>query len=148
MVAAVRGSAMIMPVHKMTAVLSTNPGTRPNEPSTAAFAPPAALSAKMPRQESATSIKMKHKKPITQSVPLSMPKNGGKIRFPAPKNMANKASPVIKVSFFKNAHLWNCVRNAYYDAIQRKKEADNSAQCQNVATKKACASRPFRLTLN
>lgn len=55
---------MIMPVHKMTAVLSTRPGTRPNEPSTAAFAPPAALSAKMPRQESATSIKMKHKKPI------------------------------------------------------------------------------------
>ena len=99
----------------------------------------------MPRQESATSIKMKHKKPITQSVPLSMPKNGGKIRFPAPKNMANRASPVIKVSFFKNAPLWNCVRNAYYDAIQTKKEASNSAQCQNVATKKGQREQAFSL---
>ena len=62
-VAAVRGSAMTMPVHRMTAVFSTKPGTRPIDPSTAAFAPPAALSAKMPRHESTTSISTKHRKP-------------------------------------------------------------------------------------
>ena len=134
---------MIMPVHKMTAVLSTNPGTRPIEPSDGCVRPACSVDAKMPRQESATSIKMKHKKPITQSVPLSMPKNGGKIRFPAPKNMANKASPVIKVSFFKNAPLWNCVRNAYYDAILPKIEAGNSERCEIAAAKKTCRSRSF-----
>ena len=99
-VAAVRGSAMTMPVHRMTAVFSTKPGTRPIDPSTAAFAPPAALSAKMPRHESTTSISTKHRKPSTHSVPLSMPRYGGNIKFPAPKNMANSANPVISVSFF------------------------------------------------
>ena len=36
----------------------------------------------------------------THSVPLSMPRYGGNIKFPAPKNMANSANPVISVSFF------------------------------------------------
>ena len=134
---------MIMPVHRMTAVLSTRPGTLPNDPSTATFAPPAALSAKMPRQDSATSIKMKHRKPITQSVPLSMPKNGGKIRFPAPKNMANKARPVTKVFFFKNAPLWIFTRISYYDAIHRKKEAANFRRGQIVAIKKDLFEQAF-----
>ena len=42
------------------------------------------------------------KKPIvTQNhkLPALFPKKGGKIKLPAPKNIENKAKPVIKVSF-------------------------------------------------
>ncbi|EQE19082.1 hypothetical protein QEW_3311 [Clostridioides difficile CD160] len=31
-------------------------------------------------------------------MPDSIPKNGGNIRFPAPKNIENKAKPTIKIS--------------------------------------------------
>ena len=57
--------------------------------------------------------------------------------------MANKASPVIKVSFFKNAPLWNCVRNAYYDAILPKIEAGNSERCEIAAAKKDLQKQVF-----
>ena len=49
----------------------------------------------MPTQER-TSTRKKQRKPMTQSSPPDFPRKGGKIRFPAPKNMANKAKPETK----------------------------------------------------
>ena len=35
--------------------------------------------------------------PTNHALPTSFPKNGGKIRLPAPKNVANKARPIINI---------------------------------------------------
>ena len=39
------------------------------------------------------SARMYTRKLIIQLVPVTMPRAGGKIRLPAPKNMANRAKP-------------------------------------------------------
>ena len=38
--------------------------------------------------------------PIIYSLPIACPKYGGKIKFPAPKNIANSAKPIINISLF------------------------------------------------
>lgn len=61
---------------------------------------PTFVNAKTPSNGSPTPV---NKKPIpakNQSFPVAIPKEGGKIRLPAPKNMANKANPKITASFF------------------------------------------------
>ena len=62
--------------------------------------PPAELMAKMPKQDSTTSTKTKQANPTSHSLPLVIPRYGGKMRLPAPKNMAKSAKPIINESFF------------------------------------------------
>ena len=45
-----------------------------------------------------TAVIAKPKVTNHQLSPDCTPKNGGRIRFPAPKNIENKAKPVIKIS--------------------------------------------------
>ena len=61
--------------------------------------------AKTPTQETTTSKNTKHARPSGQSVPDSMPRYGGKMRLPAPKNMANSAKPTTSASLFTGASL-------------------------------------------
>lgn len=42
---------------------------------------------------------MKHKNPKNQLVPDSKPRYGGKIKLPAPKNIAKRARPMVMLSF-------------------------------------------------
>ena len=42
----------------------------------------------------------KPKKLTSQSFPDVTPMKGGKIKFPAPKNMEKRAKPIIKISLF------------------------------------------------
>ena len=61
---------------------------------------PTLVKAKTPRSGSPTPV---NKNPIpakNQSFPMAIPKEGGKIRLPAPKNIANKANPKITASLF------------------------------------------------
>lgn len=61
---------------------------------------PTFVKAKTPNNGSPTPV---NKNPIpakSQSFPMAIPKEGGKIRLPAPKNMANKANPKTTASFF------------------------------------------------
>ena len=57
---------------------------------------------------------MKHKKPVNHSVPEVIPKYGGNITFPAPKNIANNAKPVTTTSL-----IFTCIIKSfllmYYD---------------------------------
>ncbi len=45
-----------------------------------------------------TSAKTNPNNPLLQLIPDSSPKNVGNIRFPAPKNIANKAKPITIAS--------------------------------------------------
>ena len=60
-----------------------------------------------------TSARMNARKLISQLVPVTMPRAGGKIRLPAPKNMANRAKPrtntLPKESFSFMGDLPMCV---------------------------------------
>lgn len=47
-----------------------------------------------------TSANMKPKKLINQLLPEEIPIYGGNIKFPAPKNIENRANPIIKISLF------------------------------------------------
>lgn len=61
---------------------------------------PTFVKAKTPNKGSPTPV---NKNPIpakNQSFPMAIPNEGGKIRLPAPKNMANKANPKTIASFF------------------------------------------------
>ncbi len=53
-----------------------------------------------PMQEMTTSTKTKQASPSGHSQPDSRPRNGGKMRLPAPKNMANRAKPTTSASLF------------------------------------------------
>ena len=104
-VAAQRGGAMSMPTHKMAAVFSARPAFLPRAFWIERMEPPALLMAKTPTQETTTSKNTKHARPSGQSVPDSMPRYGGKMRLPAPKNMANSAKPTTSASLFTGASL-------------------------------------------
>ena len=47
-----------------------------------------------------TSASINPVKPVNQLLPVISPKNGGNNKFPAPKNIANKAKPTIIISLF------------------------------------------------
>ena len=110
-VAAVRGLAMSTPVHSTAALLMRSPARCPSVPSIAAVLPPARLRANSPRQVITTSMSTKQPKPTGHSSPAVMPRNGGKMRLPAPKKMANSASPITRKShlLFVETMLPPCV---------------------------------------
>ena len=99
-VAAQRGGAMSMPTHRMAAVFSARPAFLPRAFWMERMEPPALLIANTPTQETTTSKNTKHARPSGHSSPDSMPRYGGKMRLPAPKNMANSAKPTTSASLF------------------------------------------------
>lgn len=99
-VAAVRGLAMSTPVQSTAALFSSRPARCPSVPSMAALLPPARFKANSPKQVMITSISTKQPKAMGHWSPAVMPRYGGKMRFPAPKKMANSASPMTMKSVF------------------------------------------------
>ena len=88
---------------------------------------------------------MKHKKPITQSVPLAMPKNGGKIRCPAPKNMANKASPVIKVLLSSRMLLYGIASEMLIMTQSKRKKKPATLRDAKTLQQKSLREQAFSL---
>ena len=97
-VAAVLGIANIGPIHKITAVFITRDGIFPTIPVIPEMLPLPFIMATIVINATPISATKKLRKPKNHSFPASIPKYGGKIKLPAPKNMANNANPIIKIS--------------------------------------------------
>ena len=58
------------------------------------FKPPDSATAMTPRIGKPTAVVRKPRKPVKDAVAASAPSQGGKIRFPAPKNIAKSVKPM------------------------------------------------------
>ena len=93
----VRGMATMGPTHRMIAHMRISDGTRPTRWSTASPLPTRS-SANMAASASPMSAIKYALNPASHCGPDSMPRYGGKITFPAPKNMENSAKPTTIMS--------------------------------------------------
>ena len=93
----VRGMATIGPTHRMIAHMRISAGTRPTRWSTASLLPTRS-SANMAASARPMSAMKYALNPASHAGPDSMPRYGGKITFPAPKNMENRAKPTTMIS--------------------------------------------------
>ena len=93
----VRGMATIGPTHRMIAHMRISAGTRPTRWSTASLLPTRS-SANMAASASPMSAMKYALNPASHAGPDSMPRYGGKITFPAPKNMEKRAKPTTMMS--------------------------------------------------
>ena len=93
----VRGMATMGPTHKMMAHMRISDGTRPTRWSTASLLPTRS-SANMAASARPISARKYALNPASHCGPDSMPRYGGKITFPAPKNMENSAKPTTMMS--------------------------------------------------
>ena len=93
----VRGMATMGPTHRMIAHMRTSDGTRPTRWSTASLLPTRS-SANMAASASPISAIKYALNPASHCGPDSMPRYGGKMTFPAPKNMENRAKPTTTMS--------------------------------------------------
>ena len=98
-VAAVRGIATKGPIHRITSKV------RILISSGCVFCPksvkfvPAFATISTPRKGVIIAVIKKPANAVSHSLPVSKPIKGGRIRFPAPKNIANRANPTVIIVF-------------------------------------------------
>ena len=98
-VAAVLGTTNIGPKHNIIKISKVIPNFLPALPTTP-WKDPALETATIDKNIIPTSDIINPKKLINHSLPDVNPMYGGNIRFPAPKNIENKANPITSISFF------------------------------------------------
>ena len=87
------------PRQSMMVVSSTFPGFAPILPTTPSTFPfRFSTTDAIAIAASPTSMMKNPMNPLIQLLPVSLPRNGGKIRFPAPNCAANNASPMQRVA--------------------------------------------------
>ena len=79
-------------------MLSTLAKRGPTRPARCSTLPPARADATMPSSGMPMPVMRKPSRAQVHAVPAAMPMNGGKIRLPAPKNIANSATPTTSTS--------------------------------------------------
>lgn len=105
-VAALLGTINNGPTQTRTTVLMITDGTFPITPVIPLIFPVPRIIATTVTKAKPTSVKKKHKKPKNQSFPDVIPKYGGKIKLPAPKNIAKTANPMTIKSYLRFAGKW------------------------------------------
>ena len=85
------------PMHSTMAHMSSSAGILPARRSTCSLLPTRSR-ANMPIMARPISARKYAEKPSSHRLPASMPKKGGNMTFPAPKNMENSAKPTTTIS--------------------------------------------------
>lgn len=99
-VAAVLGIANNGPRHIIMATPIILANVLPDLSNILLTSPPHLAAAAIANNANPTSANINPEKPVIQLSPDITPKNGGNIRFPAPKNIANSANPTTIISLF------------------------------------------------
>ena len=87
------------PMDRYTRMMNTAANFFPTRPASCSK-PPALATATTPSTGNPMAVMANPTMAIQVSVPACAPINGGKIRFPAPKNRQNKVSPRKKIFLF------------------------------------------------
>ena len=99
-VAPVLGIAKSGPKQIIIAVARISDSVFPALPSTAFISPWHLAAANIASNANPTSAIIKPVNPVIHPLPLTTPRYGGKIKLPAPKNIANSANPTTMMSLF------------------------------------------------